>query len=234
MKKVLFLFSFLPLFILGQNNTDAELWTGISLKYEFDNSLKLGYETQLRLDRNMSTLSNYYNELQAEYEVFKNVDIGIGYRRANKNNTEFIAAENRIVFNLEHAIKAKKLGLRFKTRARYQTEFDRLTTINDQFYPNVNQSVRLKFNLQYENDAFKRFTPFVEYELFKPIFPSELFSFIEAYRIGGGIKIDLPKKHAFEVNYIYDYTLRNNFSRHIYVIQYSYEITDKLFRRKKK
>lgn len=225
---ILFSLSF---FAIGQNNEDAELWTGVSLRYDVNKALKIGYDTQVRMDRNMINFSQYYNELQAEYELTSDLDVGVAYRLSLKDNFDYRFMENRFVVNLEYAIKAKKLGLRLKTRGRYQNAFNRLTVINDQVQPDIEQTLRLKFNLQYENDLFKRIIPFIEYELFKPIYEGISTSFIEAYRIAGGIKLDLPKKHAFEFAYIYDHTVPEAFSRHIYAVQYKYEITNKLFKK---
>ena len=234
MKAIISIFILLPFISFGQNKNDAELWTGISLQYDASKKLSFGYDAQTRFDKNFSNLKTFFNEIEAEYEILNDVDFGISYRYSQRFKTDYFENDNRIALNLSYGFKLSETGLKFKARGRYQWGFDRLTAINEYIYPENEYELRLKLNLKYENDAFKRIIPFVEYEMFKPILDSPNINFLTAYRIAGGLKFDLVKKHEFEISYIFDRTIQTGETSHIYAIKYAYEITDKLFKKKKK
>ena len=213
---------------------DAELWTGLALRADFNKKWSIKYETQGRFYKNASTLKTYYNEVSTKYEVIKNLNLGLSYRYSRKNKETHYTGQNRLCFNVDYGIKIAKTGLKFKTRARYQYGFDRLSVINDVIYPEIGSTFRWKFDLKYSIKDFKRISPFVGTEIFKGIQPAESVG-LDAYRIYAGLDFDLPARHELNIKYIFESEQSAvPFSSHIYAIQYTYALSSKIFKKKKK
>lgn len=231
--RFIILTAFLSSFTLFSQIQDAELWTGLGLKTSFGKT-SLKYETQTRFYKNASVLKTYYNELSGEYEVIKNLSLGLSYRFSVRDKESYRINDNRFCFNAEYGDKIKNLDLKLKARARYQFDFDRLSPINDIIYPDKRNTFRLKLELQYEHDDFKRVSPYVGYELFKALQPTQ-YATLDAYRVFGGLDFDLPARHEIGLKYIFE--LENGSApkiAHCYIIQYNYDISSKLYRKKKK
>jgi hypothetical protein len=232
-KRFIILFTALMAFnSFGQIN-DAELWTGIGIKADIAKHWGLSYETQTRFYKNASTLRQYYNEISLEYEFLKNTEVQIDYRYSRKEDGGYFTPENRLCLNLSYSKDLGKLPLELSSRIRYQHAFDRLTVINETIYPDIKQSFRLKFDLEYEE--FKRIRPSIGYEYFKNIHPAGTGGFLDGYRAYLNVNFDLPDRHEFDVKYIFEREYRTTVQNiHIYLVQYSYTLNDDWFKRKKK
>lgn len=213
----------LPTCLMAQVE-DAELWTGIGIKSDLGKKFGLKYETQTRFHKNISVLRQYYNELSLDYEVVKNVELGITYRHSFKIDEAISNQENRFCFNLEYGDKIKPLDLRIKGRARYQFAYDRFSVINDMILPDQKSTFRFKVDLEYSNKKIKRFIPSIGYELFKSFAPVEIVG-IDAYRIYAGIDFDLPARHEIGLRYTFEKDISDVVAHyHIYLIQYNYKL----------
>ena len=216
----------------GQIN-DAELWTGVGIKADIAKNWGLSYETQTRFYKNVSTLRQYYNELSLEYEFLKNTEVQIDYRYSRKADEGYFTPENRLCLNMSYSKDIGKLPLELSTRIRYQYAFDRLQVINETIYPDIKQSFRWKFDLEYEE--FKRIRPSIGYEYFKNIHPAGTGGFLDGYRAYLNVNFDLPDRHEFDIKYIFEREYRTTIQNiHIYLVQYSYTLNDDWFKRKKK
>lgn len=233
MRYLLTLLFFNSIFAFTQVKSDALLWTGLGIDIKPIKKLRLKYESQLRFDKNCSSFYTYYNELAIDYELFKKFELGGNYRYS-RQKAAFFKNDNRFCLNAKYTVKLKKLGLRIKTRARYQFSFDRISQINNIIYPEYENTFRLKFDLKYKNDALKRIQPRLFYELFKSLEPyNTKKGQLNAYRIGVGIDLDLPKRQELSFKYMYDHNQHLAHSiAHIYMIQYNYSL--KLKSKKKK
>lgn len=236
MTKYLFVLFFTVSNVFAQVQ-DANLWLAVGLKANVTKKFNLEYETQTRFDQNYSTLSKYYNELSAAYTLPLNFATGVSYRYSRKNKSSHYIGENRVCLNLEYSFKITPLNLKFKTRARYQHAFDRLRPVNDIIYPLDQSSFRLKFNLQYTHPhpTFKKISPYVSGELFKNIAPASEREGLDGIRLTGGIKFDLPAKQELDLCYIMDKEYDNKIKiAHVISLQYTYKISHKSFKKKKK
>lgn len=232
MNKVLFLL-FFTVFSGFSQVSDANMWLGLGVKADITKDLKLAFEAQTRFDQNYSNLSNYFNELSAEYDLPFDFSVGVSYRYSRKNRISHFEGENRVCLNLEHSFKVKPLDLKFKSRARYQYAFDRLNPSNDLFYSEDKSSFRIKFNLQYEK--YKRIQPYLTTELFKTITPYTNYTGLNGLRLIGGLEFDLPARHSLDLAYIRDQEFDSQIKiAHIIALRYTYELSSKLFKKKKK
>jgi len=213
---------------------DAELWTGLGLKANINKKISLKYETQTRFNQNVSQLKTYYNELSADYELAKTFSVGLSYRYSRRNRLTHYVGDNRFLINAEYSKKLGETGLRFKARARYQHSFDRLRPINNLIFPDVSQVFRLKLDLCYRNDKFKRISPSLGYEYFKTFNPSTVTG-PNSFRLYTAVDFDLPARHEISLKYIYERDFGNiQTINHIWAIQYNYSLSNKLFKKKKK
>lgn len=210
--------------VLAQK-TDAMLWTGLCVKGKLIRDLSFSYETQTRFYQNVSAIGVYYNEISLDYEPVKDLQTGIIYRYSRKNKTDYWAGENRLALDLGYGIDIGETGINLKGRARYQWAFERLSVINDVIYPDIQHMFRFKLRAKYSIPNFKRVEPFVSYEFYHALQPSNNISGIDTYRLSGGIDIDLPAKQELTLFYIYEYEYRSVINiNHIYGIQYSYSL----------
>lgn len=226
MKKIILHILFLiPFFGITQVE-DAHLWTGTGLSYSVDDKLSLGYETQTRFYKNVSTLRVYLNQFGASYKVTKDFKVGLDYRFSRKKKDYYFVSENRLMLNASYGYKIKPLNTKLTVRARYQNSFDRLSTINSTITPNISNVFRVKFTVKYKNPDFKRVQPFVGYEFFKSLDPEPIDFTANRYRIIGGINLDLPSKHELKLYYIYQVSNGNAPELdHIFSVQYSYNLS---------
>lgn len=208
---------------------DAHLWTGAGVSVSVDKKLSFGYETQTRFYKNASTLRVYLNQFGSSYKITKNFKVGLDYRFSRKKKDYYFVSENRIMLNAAYGFKVSPINTKFTVRARYQNSFDRLKVINESISPDFSNVVRLKFVAKYKFPDFKRIRPFLGCEYFKSLDAEPIAFSADAYRIMGGIDLDLPKKHEVKLNYIFQ---KSNGStpeiRHVYSIQYTYNL-DGLF-----
>lgn len=227
MIRYLILLFFIPFQLLAQQN-DAWLWTGAAVKYELNKDIRIDYETQVRLNNNWSNLSHYYNEISLKYEPFKGADLKGTYRYSRKEDEGYYFPENR--FNLDFAYGIKYQGFKTGLRARYQYAFDRWRTY--QSYVNIDRKTtfRIKWEANYEFDGFKRIQPFCTAEWFT-VMNENTFGQTDAYRLGLGIDLDLPAKHAVKIGYQFEKEFRSTeMNGHIFVVQYAYTLTNKMFK----
>lgn len=224
--KNLILFSLITMsFISFSQTEDTHLWTGIGLNASLNKKIELNYKTQTRFYKNASTLRVYFNQLGVSYKIAKGLNVGMAYRFSRKLKKDtYFASENRFAFNLSYGYKVKAIGTKFIARLKFQNGFDRLKPINDVIYPNITNKLRIKLTAKYKHKDFKRIQPYMSYEFFKSL-DSQPLEFLIAQRFTGGLFLDLPHKNELKLAYIYQ---RNNSDiieiRHIYMIQYTYNL----------
>ena len=102
---------FISINIYGQGSTltrDLESWLSVGAQKKFlDKKLTAGLQQQFRLDDNTSRLSQFFTTISADYEVYKNLKFGLGYRFIrDRNGSDGFVTEHR--FNID-AMYSKKL-----------------------------------------------------------------------------------------------------------------------------
>lgn len=233
LNRIIFTLGLIISFFAQGQMIDAHLWTGVGVNASLNKKIELGYKTQARLYKNISSLRVYYNQLGGSYKLAKGLKVGMAYRFSRKKKKDtYFASENRFVFDLTYGYKINDIGLKLSARARYQTAFDRLKPINDIIYPNIANKFRIKFTAKYKYKDFKRVQPYVSYEFFKSL-DSQPLEFSLAQRYAVGLFLDLPYKNELKLGYIYQKNNGNIIEiRHIYMIQYAYNLGNLLKKKK--
>jgi hypothetical protein len=232
MKKLLFILFISPALVFSQIK-DANLWTGVGLDMDITKALSVSAETQVRFNQNMSSLNQAYLEISGEYELVDGLSAGITYRYARKNSGDYYFNQNRICLDVSYGYKLD-MGLSFKTRARYQHVFDRISAVNG-IYPDKGNIYRQSFKIGYKHKDFKLIQPYIGAEIFHSIQPTNSNAgFLDTYRFKCGLDFDLPKRQSIKLFYTFEHENRSEDNRSfIYGIQYNYEFKS-LHKRKKK
>lgn len=225
MKKILlYIILISPAFGFSQVE-DAHVWTGAGVSFSVNKKISVSYETQTRFYKNASVLRVYMNQIGGSYEVTDDFKVGLDYRFSRKRKEYYYLNENRIMLNASYGYKVDAINTKFSARVRYQNSFDRLSVINEIINPDISNMFRLKVGAKYKIPDFKRVQPFIGYEFFKSLDAEPIQFAANAFRVMGGVKLDLPKKHEVKLRYIFQ---KSNGSspeiRHIYAIQYTYNL----------
>ncbi len=147
---------------IAQDSTltrDLESWIAVGVKKSFLNKkLSAGIQQQFRLDDNTSRLQQYFTNLEVDYEIYKNLKLGLGYRFIrNRNGNDGRVTEHR--YNMDISYSKKLDRLRLGGRFRFQ----RRTNAIYKDYPTTKYRFRLK--LDYNIPKWK-FDPYLNTELF--------------------------------------------------------------------
>ncbi|WP_282054165.1 DUF2490 domain-containing protein [Maribacter luteus] len=206
---------------------DLESWTSIGLKYKLNKKWSFTLEEQLRLDENISEISKYFTELDAEYSISKSFDIGGGIRyiRNNDNEGNIQGYENHLRFHVDATYKHKINAFSLKYRLRYQNKNELGVDNSEGDY--ANQNIRFKTSVEYDFKNWK----------LDPEFSAEIFNHFEEgddngfskyrftlgtdykikdygkiglfYRMEKELNVDLPETTHI-IGFKYTYTIKNN------------------------
>lgn len=164
--------------LAGADVKDFQTWTAIEVSYALNKKIKFSLEQQLRLKDNSTITDQYFTELNAEYEAFKNVEFGFGARYISNHDTkgEKQGFDNFFRFNLDAAYKYKLKRFSLKHRLRYQNRNELGTDDN----PVI--GVRFKTSLGYNIKKWK-LDPKITGEIFNRFEKGEDSRFSK-YRLG--------------------------------------------------
>lgn len=221
-----FLLSTLNGYSQSEDTSDLESWNSLGLEYKLNKKWSFGLEEQLRLDKNISEISEYFTQLETKYAITKKFDIGLGLRyiRENDNEGNVQGYENHFRFNVDASYKHKINDFTLKYRLRYQNKNELGVSSSDGDY--AKQYLRLKAAVAYNFKNWK----------LDPKFSAEIFNRFENgdvdqynkyrltlgtdykiknfgklgifYRIEKGINVDIPETTNI-IGLKYTYTIKN-------------------------
>ncbi|PLW91744.1 MAG: hypothetical protein C0592_14315 [Marinilabiliales bacterium] len=95
------------------------MWTSLSLEKSFlDKKLDIGINQEFRFNNNSTSLNNYFTEVEADYEILKDLKVGAGYKFIRNNRNSGYRNEYR--YNLDLGYKHSLDRLNFYYRFRFQ------------------------------------------------------------------------------------------------------------------
>ena len=152
----------------GQTEGDKDWasWNTIGIDYKLNDKWSFGLEEQLRLKENISVVDNYFSQLSASYQIFKDFEIGAGIRyiRKNDNKGNVQGYENHFRFQFDANYKHKINNFKIGYRLRYQNKNEIGLSYDEGDYPN--QNIRFKASIIYN---FKKWS-------LDPKFSAEIFN----------------------------------------------------------
>lgn len=214
------------------DNKDFALWNSIGVKYSPIKRLKLGVEQHLRIKEDASTTDEYFTEVQAEFEIIKNLEVGGAMRfiKENDNVGKKQGYEKHFRYQLDLSYKLdliKRFDIGFRLRYQNKKELDLENGVED--IPT--ETLRFKTSFGYNIKKWP----------LDPTFAVELFSRkrdgysyiggakLSRYRLTLGTSYNLKKFGKFGIYYRFQENTRidNDFQTKILGLKYSYTIKGK-------
>lgn len=108
----------------AQESNDFEGWSSLQLDIKATEKLSFSVAEHVRYKNDISTLNNYFTQLETNYEIFKDFQLGGGVRFIKKNddigNKQGIESHFRYQIDARYKHKVKQLNLSY--RFRYQNK----------------------------------------------------------------------------------------------------------------
>lgn len=149
-----------------EDTNDLESWNSITVRYKPNKKWSFELQEQLRLDENISEISEYFTQLGIERSITKNFDFGVGLRfiRENDNEGSIQGYENHFRFHLDAMYKHELKRFTLQYRLRYQNKNDLSISTSEGDY--AKQNIRFKAGMEYNFKNWK----------LDPKFSAELFN----------------------------------------------------------
>lgn len=197
-----------------EDGKDTELWTAVELKYKASKKLTFELREMLRLKDDLTSIDQYYTQLEGFYEFIPNVEIGLGYRfvRKNDNVGNIQGYENigRIQTDLKYTFETGRwtngIRFRFQNRQNY-TKPDE--TVN---------AVRFKGGTSYNIRKWK-LDPKFTFEYFLPNQKTN------RYRLTLGTNYKFSKRSKLYLYYSYEKEVTEVLPDKIQMIRLRYRFT---------
>jgi long-subunit fatty acid transport protein len=150
---------FLRIYLVeAQQQTDAGMWSTLSIEKDITKKFSVGLDQEVRLKNNSSRLSLLYTNVSAGYKINKGFKLGFGYRWIDKYEKEgYFSFKHRLMLDISCKYKISDLSLGY--RSRIQSEIGNvykssLGGIPEWYWRN-------KFEIKYE---LNNFTPYINAE----------------------------------------------------------------------
>tara|TARA_R110001583_G_scaffold1670_1_gene12982 strand:+ start:1331 stop:2032 length:702 start_codon:yes stop_codon:yes gene_type:complete len=173
-------------------NSDLANWTTIELKYKLNKKWNFGIEEQLRLKEDISTIDEYFTQLNTEYSITKSFKLGGGFRyiRENDNVGKVQGYKNHFRFQVDASFKQKINDFSIKYRLRYQNKNELGVSNSEGDY--ANQHIRFKTSIGYNIKNWK----------LDPEFSAEIFNHFETGKENGFDKYRLTLGTEYKIKKI--------------------------------
>lgn len=110
--------------LTAQESNDLEGWSAVQIDIKATKKLSFSVAEHLRYKNDISTLSNYFTQLETSYEIFQDFQIGAGVRFIKKNddigNKQGMESHFRYQLDALYQHEVKQLNLSY--RLRYQNK----------------------------------------------------------------------------------------------------------------
>ena len=110
----------------SQNLSDTEGWSSIEVGLNISKKLSFSVSEHLRYRNKISTMSNYFTQLEASYELFKDFNLGGGVRFIRENddvgNIQGLETHFRYQFEINYKHDLKMLTLFYRLRYQHKNE----------------------------------------------------------------------------------------------------------------
>lgn len=204
---------------------DFESWTSAELRYKPSKRWKTGMELQMRLKDNSSVIDGYFAEFTGGYEIFKNFDLGLGFRfiRKNDNQGAIQGYENHARIHVDASYKHKIDRLALGYRLRYQNRDELgVTNENGDF---ADQYIRLKVGTEYDFKKWK-LDPQLSAEIFHHSERNEEDGF-NKFRLTFGTDYKFKKAGKIGIYYRYEKEINTSNPRSTDILRIRYVYTIK-------
>ena len=109
-----------------QNLSDTEGWSSIEVGLNISKKLSFSVSEHLRYRNKISTMSNYFTQLETSYELFKDFNLGGGVRFIRENddvgNIQGLETHFRYQIEMNYKHDLKMLTLFYRLRYQHKNE----------------------------------------------------------------------------------------------------------------
>ncbi len=110
----------------AQNLSDTEGWSSIEVGLNISKKLSFSVSEHLRYRNKISTMSNYFTQLETSYQLFKDFNLGGGVRFIRENddvgNIQGLETHFRYQFEINYKHDLKMLTLFYRLRYQHKNE----------------------------------------------------------------------------------------------------------------
>lgn len=200
---------------------DAELWNSFEVKKKWGD-LTFSMEQALRLNQNISDFKTAFSSLGLKYELKKWLILSSNYRYSFK-----IEGENnqRLDFNLNCSKRIKPFT--FSNRFRYQYRISNGDLPEKYLRNKLQIEIYKKKEKVTKNGKIKKVKPKCIPYLMGEIFYNLDYSAqqFDAFRLSGGLQIDVGKKKELKLFYIYEQEFQVYRPQKSYIYGLSYNLS---------
>ena len=136
--------------ILAQNSNDLEGWSAIQVDVRASEKMSFSISEHLRYRNDITTVSTYFTQVEGNYEVFKDFELGVGARFIKKNDDvgkkQGIESHFRYQFDASFKHDINKIGLFYRLRYQNKNELGFSEDEGDI----AKEQLRLLFGLNYK------------------------------------------------------------------------------------
>lgn len=189
------IFTFVSLLAFSQDikvTNDLLTWYGIGLRKEITKAIDFDLEKELRFNQNAGTLYKHLTTSKISYDVFKNIEFGVGIKFNRDKNKENIF-EDKYTHLFELKYKHKVERFRLSNRFRYEQDNNKLLKLAPNKHSLRN---RLKLDYKIKQSAFE---PYMATELFYQ--KSTKNAAFEKIRFDLGTNFEINKRNEIKAYY---------------------------------
>ncbi len=136
--------------ILAQNSDDLEGWSAVQLDVRASKKMTFSVSEHLRYRNDITTVSTYFTQIETNYEVIKDFELGLGVRFIKKNDDvgkkQGIESHFRYQFDASFKHDINKIGLFYRLRYQNKNELGFSEDEGDI----AKEQLRLLFGLNYK------------------------------------------------------------------------------------
>lgn len=136
----------------AQNLSDTEGWSSIEVGLNISKKLSFSVSEHLRYRNKISTMSNYFTQLETSYEIFKDFNLGGGVRFIRENddvgNIQGLETHFRYQFEINYKHDLKMLTLFYRLRYQHKNEIG----LPEEEVNIPNEYIRFRMGLGYKLD----------------------------------------------------------------------------------
>ena len=136
----------------AQNLSDTEGWSSIEVGLNISKKLSFSVSEHLRYRNKISTMSNYFTQLETSYELLKDFNLGGGVRFIRENddvgNIQGLETHFRYQFEMNYKHDLKMLTLFYRLRYQHKNEIG----LPEEEVNIPNEYIRFRMGLGYKLD----------------------------------------------------------------------------------
>ncbi|MGB1169130.1 MAG: DUF2490 domain-containing protein [Flavobacteriaceae bacterium] len=136
----------------AQNLSDTEGWSSIEVGLNISKKLSFSVSEHLRYRNKISTMSNYFTQLETSYELLKDFNLGGGVRFIRENddvgNIQGLETHFRYQFEINYKHDLKMLTLFYRLRYQHKNEIG----LPEEEVNIPNEYIRFRMGLGYKLD----------------------------------------------------------------------------------